>query len=188
MDIETAKSQINTTIRKNNKINRHFASEQWRIKKHVEPLYQYIQQLLPGLSLPLQIDIILNFDGVIPPCQRCGVVIEMNESKTYLCDSCRKIVSNERRKVTNTQKYGGPAPLSSKEKVTQSKETRQKKYGDSSYNNNQKRKDTCIQRYGHQHHMHTPEIKQKVIDTHNTRYGGIYLNTCLLYTSDAADE
>lgn len=177
MDATTAKNLLLAKVKPNNKINKHFTSESWRNKNGVELLYQYLQQKVPELPLAVQIDIAINYDSIVPKCQRCGGDVNIFKPGRYFCNACAKIDANEKRKLTNISKYGGPAPLSNREKLEQSRNTRIAKYGSANYNNQQKREQTCIEKYGVSHHMLDSSIKQKVVDTHAAKYGAMYANT-----------
>lgn len=52
--------------------------------------------------------------------------------------------------------------------------TSQEKYGDKNFNNRNKCKETCIEKYGVEHHQQNKEISRKTVQTQCDRYGGVF--------------
>jgi hypothetical protein len=111
------------------------------------------------------------------------VLLKNSEIIEFICEKCRKEVSITKRKFivdsglkcgackrkeTNLKKYGFENPFQNTEKL---RATKKEKYGDVNYNNRDKARQTCIEKYGVSHHWENKEIRNKIKETNLEKYG-----------------
>ena len=80
----------------------------------------------------------------------------------------------EKRKNTNLKKYGVESFTKSEEYLIKSRITKERRYGDSNYNNRDKYKKTMLDNYGVNNPLKLESIKKKVVDTNLSKYGKEY--------------
>ena len=120
-----------------------------------------------------------------PCCIECGKQLKF-PFKTFCSCKCRsnnKLVK-QKQKETCKINYGVDYPSQNnkiKEKIKdklnydeitiKTKETKLKKYGDPHYNNKEKIKKTCLEKYGVENAFQSTEVKDKIKSTNLKRYG-----------------
>jgi len=95
--------------------------------------------------------------------------------KNFNCKTHSKIVTQQRFKKTNMEKYGAEYPIQNENIKQKIKETNMEKYGFENASQNeeikQKIKDTNMEKYGVGCLLQNEEVKQKIKETNVGRYG-----------------
>ena len=107
-----------------------------------------------------------------PLCVHCNqnYVKFKSYSKGY-SEYCSQKCVNTMRIQKFKEKNGGKTPLELEKYKNKSAETKYKKYGNSGYNNTEKREKTLLDNYGHKNPLQIDKIKEKTIQTNMLKYG-----------------
>ena len=124
------------------------------------------------------------YNGIdsVPLCKTCKKPVKFHGCtygfSKYCCQKCAQVDGEVREKLkhTNIEKYGCDYYNKFSKK---GKETKKRLYGDANYNNNEKSKQTCLERYGVDNPMKNKDIQEKSKQTCLERYG-----SPLYFTSD----
>ena len=93
-----------------------------------------------------------------------------NKLYVITCDHCNLPILKFRGYVKEYGKFCSVTCLSRGTR-TKVKETKKKRYGDENYNNPEKNKETCIERYGVENVYQREDIKQQIKETKKELYG-----------------
>ena len=160
------------------------------IKKHVPHRDFYLNRDFPGF-LELLDKLYPNIDSLneklwlrihrynsYKKCPICGqdvkTFINFNRGFTTYCSpTCAQADPEVRLKnhSTNIERYGSDYR---KIQNTKSLQTKLKKYGSSSYNNKEKYKQTCLERYGVDNPTKLESVRAKTMETNLKKYGAPY--------------
>lgn len=176
MDLKTAKKLISEKIVINNRINRHHSRKDWREKNGLSDLFFWMDTKYPG-HIKYQIAVIMEHDGVVPTtCEECGINIQFNsDNMSCICSNCKKERGNLKRKRTNLSTYGHISANGNKDVQEKTRNTKKQRYGSETWNNPDKAKQTCNEKYGASHFMKTEEGVQKVLESQIEKYGDVFL-------------
>lgn len=145
----------------------------WLHKNYPE-FYQYLIDKY-GMD-DFKVMVYMYYNGIdnIPVCRMCGKPVKFH-GYTYgfakYCGSkCARESdeSMEKYKHTNIERYGEDYSKVISKKVNK---TKLEKYGKSGYNNPEKNKETCLQRYGVDNPMKNKDIQEKTKQTCLDKYG-----------------
>mgnify|MGYP002624260241 CR=1 FL=1 len=168
------------------KISRYSISKFLNFLKQSKPLDDLIKKITGVDNTKFQT---LFFIGELKYCKMCG-----KPSATEYCSvKCSNNDDDNKQRKKQTalktlhERYGeGITSTSQVPSVRQkmndnwntdtekAKQTKLKRYGNCNYNNSQKRKQTCLQKYGFEHPLQNSEVRQKVVNTNNAKYGCDY--------------
>lgn len=178
MDLKTAKKLISEKIVINNRINRHHSRKDWREKNGLSDLFFWMDTKYPG-HIKYQIAVIMEHDGVVPTtCEECGINIQFNsDNMSCICSNCKKERGNLKRKRTNLSTYGHISANGNKDVQEKTRNTKKQRYGSETWNNPDKAKQTCNEKYGASHFMKTEEGVQKVLESQIEKYGDVFFRT-----------
>ena len=130
-------------------------------------------------------------------CDNCNEIKKVyynnynkNKDNCYYCSACKEIrrkktclikygvespnssdIVKEKLKNNNIKKYGVGNPFELSEIKDKIKKTKLEKYDDSFYNNREKSKQTCLEKYGVENTLQNENIKQKSKQTCLEKYG-----------------
>ena len=151
--------------------------ENW-LKKNYEEFYEYLSNNYSWTNdYKAKVYCYYNNINEQPKCELCGKSTKFQSTgygyARFCSTKCSRNseTSQERYKQTNIERYGEDYA-----KVTNSKgtQTKIKKYGSASYNNLEKRKQTCLDKFGVDNPMKLADIQHKVRRTMLERYGYEY--------------
>lgn len=116
------------------------------------------------------------FNGIVerPKCVSCGKDVKFHGHKKgfgiFCCPTCAQKDDTVRAKYVATMKhrYGDDY---TRQVADKGRDTKLKRYGDRNYNNQDKLKKTCLERYGVDNVMKISEFQDKAKDTCLERYG-----------------
>ena len=152
------------------------------LKKYHNDLYEKIINYTTHLtSIPFKQKIwhYINEVKEIPTCKKCGVNLNFKRSLTegygvycsLLCTNS-DIEHINKIKITNTEKYGGNSPNSSKEIKAKIEATTMLNYGVTNiFFDTKLIKQRTIEKYGVDHISKIDKVKQKIAETNIKRYG-----------------
>jgi len=87
--------------------------------------------------------------------------------------ACSKKCANEKRKITNVEKYGCENVFQNEKIKNKSSKTKTSKYGNKNYVNVEKNKKTCLEKYGKEDYIRSDDFKIKSEKTKLNKYGTI---------------
>ena len=133
---------------------------------------------------------IRNNTNIKPVCKECGKPLKF-PFKIYCSCKCRSNNENviNKTKETCIKKYGVEYAITNdniknkiqeklktqyKDIAIKSCQTKLKRYGDENYNNSEKSKQTCLEKYGTEHPAQNEQIKEKIKQTCLKKYGVEY--------------
>jgi hypothetical protein len=96
-------------------------------------------------------------------CSRCGATFIAGKNQHLYCRKCVLEVARIERSGTLEDYF--------RESTEKNKETKKSRYGSSTYNNRDKAKATCLDRYGYPHQNQNEIQKDKIAKTKLERYG-----------------
>lgn len=161
-DIKTGRSSLNDWLNKN-----------------YPKFYEFILNNYPDQDIKESLYMFYNDIKTKPLCKSCGKPVKFHGyNKGYSEFCCPKCAQNNKEvrqklKNTNIERYGENyiGKFTSK-----GIKTKIKRYGSSSYNNKDKYKQTCLERYGVDNPMKSHEIQKKSKQTCLEKYGNeLYL-------------
>lgn len=146
------------------------------IKTHYPEWYEF---LINKYNLPANQAAYLFYNNLdkAPVCEACGApVVFRGVTKGYsrfCCNRCSSLFESTKLKHNNTliERYGEDYGRVLAKKGVQTKIER---YGSASYNNLEKRKQTCIERFGVDNPLKSASIQEKARQTNLKRYGVEY--------------
>ena len=146
------------------------------LNKHYPEFYKYLCDKYDVPDIKIALYMFYNNISEIPRCI-CGNPVKFHGYKygfaKFCCQSCASQDTSvqEKLKDTLTQRYGEDY----REKMTRKGlATKLKLYGDSSYNNSEKSKQTCLERYGVDNPMKITSTREKSKQTCLEKYGNEY--------------
>lgn len=100
-----------------------------------------------------------------------GKVIEERNMKLFGVKNVSQIKEvSDKIKQSNVERYGGIG-FASEEIREKIKLTKEKRYADKQYNNNEQRKQTCLERYGSEYYFKSEQFKQQYKNVCLEKYG-----------------
>lgn len=100
-----------------------------------------------------------------------GKVIEERNMKLFGVKNVSQIKEvSDKIKQSNIERHGGIG-FASKEIREKSNLTKEKRYADKHYNNNEQRKQTCLERYGNEYYFKSEQFKQQYKNVCLEKYG-----------------
>ena len=124
------------------------------IKIHYKEFHQYlIRKYTEELAFGERLYWFYNNINEYPKCKNCGKRTKfVNAQYGYNEYCCAKCSNSSKEKITqikqtNQNKFGGNAPACSKEVVLKMKQTNLERYGDENFNNRTKANKTLLERY-----------------------------------------
>ena len=142
--------------------------------KHYPEFYQYLIDKYNINDFKAMVYMYYNGIDDVPKCVVCGKPVKFHGHaygfSKYCCSKCARESkeSIEKYKATNIKRYGEDYSKVISKKVN---ETKLKRYGKSGYNNPEKNKETCLDRYGVDNPMKNKIIQEKAKQTCLDRYG-----------------
>ena len=149
--------------------------ENW-LQKHYPEFYTYILNFYKGIDLKTAIYMFYNNISEIPLC-KCGNPVKFHGYQygfsKFCCSSCagKDEQVQEKLKGTLIKKYGEKYR---EEIIQKGLSTKLKLYGDKNYNNKEKSRQTCLDKYGVDNPMKAKSIKEKSKQTCLKKYGNEY--------------
>lgn len=144
--------------------------------KHYPEFYTYLIERYKDIDLKTSLYMYYNNIDNIPLCG-CGNPVKFHGYKygfsKFCCPSCAGKNEEVKIKLKNTilEKYGGDYIGKF---IDKGKNTKLLKYGDSNYNNKEKSKQTCLEKYGVDNPMKLESSKLKSKQTCLEKYGNEY--------------
>jgi hypothetical protein len=146
------------------------------LNKYYPEFYKYVQTQYEGIELKTALYMFYNGITEIPLC-KCGKPVKFHGYKygfaKFCCQSCAGSDENVQEKLKDTliERYG----TNYREKIIQKGiMTKLEVYGDSHYNNIEKQKQTCLEKYGVDNPMKNTSIQEKSKQTCLEKYGNEY--------------
>jgi hypothetical protein len=181
----------------NEKLNPHTNKKEWWIKNNLEHIYDDIFVNTAFLPLSSKINqriyTYVNNLTETPKCKKydCNNNVNWHNGKylTYCSPKCNSLSTLEKRKETNSKKYGVDNPFKSKEIKEKIRETTIEKYGVENFSKTDKfkkemsekwknnkeewleKRNENIQNYGYKYPFENKEILKKSKDTLFEKYG-----------------
>ena len=134
----------------------------------------------PDSSLSARLYMYYNGIKEQPRCV-CGKLLEYRSPKLGFRQFCSlKCSTNspeiqEKSRKTNQERYGGIG-FASSELREKGRQTNKERHGDPLYNNPEKNKQTCLEKYGVENATKLKEVKDKISQTKLERYGDVNYN------------
>ena len=148
------------------------------LKNNYPRFYEYIvNKYINGLTINEKIYMFYNNMSDRPVCKTCGGPVKffsyLKGFGQHCCAKCTQADKNVRDKYKQScqDKYGDNW---TEHIATIGKKTKKERYGDENYNNINKMKQTCLERYGVDNAMKFKEIQDKGKQTCLERYGVEY--------------
>ena len=148
--------------------------ENW-LKKNYEEFYEYLSNNYSWTNdYKAKVYCYYNNINEQPKCELCGKPTKFQSTGYGYARFCgtkcsrNSEISQERYKQTNIERYGEDFRKVMIEKGNQTKIDR---YGSLSYNNLEKRKQTCLEKFGVDNPMKSKRVREKVKNTMLVRYG-----------------
>lgn len=157
-------------------ITSHISHRKFYLNKDFPGFIEFLGEKYPDIR-NLSEQLWLYFHGYTdrPHCSICGnpvkTFINFNQGYVkYCCPTCAQKDPEVRSKnnTTNIQRYGEDYH---KKAVEKSRQTKLQKYGDSNYNNPEKTRITCLEKFGVTNAMKSPDIVKKGEETCIRKYG-----------------
>lgn len=176
------------------KLNNRVTLKSWWVNRGVDTIYDDILAQTTFLdiyapSFAERIYCIMNDLSSRPVCKVCSGQVSFHNYQSGYWNHCSQKCSTqsternaligknrdgkkilEATKKSNLEKYGVPFTTMLTDVIQKARTTKMNRYGDSSYNNPTKSKETCLQRYGYEYSGQVPEIIQKIQDNKVTLY------------------
>lgn len=148
------------------------------IRDNYPDFYSYLESVYPDIiNIKEKLYLFYN-NASIGKCPVCGKPTKfINFKKGYsihCCPKCSQLDENTRKKQyqTNIEKYGEDFV---KDRISKALKTKKEKYGSTSYNNKEKYKKTCLEKYGVDNPLKDKNILDKVKNTNKEKYGVEYI-------------
>ena len=160
-------------------IQEHVAHREFYLNRDFPGFLEMLNELYPNInSLGEKLWLRLHgYDGY-KKCPICGQDVKTFKNfnqgfTTYCSPTCAQMDPQVRLKNhnTNVERYGDNYR---KKQNTKTLQTKLKKYGCSSYNNKEKYKQTCLDKYGVDNPTKLESIKNKIVETNLKKYGAPY--------------
>ncbi len=151
----------------------------WLYKNYPE-FYEYLINRYNIDDFKAMLYMYYNGMDEIPSCIICGKPVKFYGNKygfaKYCCSKCARLSeeSISKYKATNIKRYGDDYTKVISKKVN---DTKLKRYGKSGYNNPEKNRKTCIERYGVDNPMKIKKVQEKSKQTCLEKYGTEYYIT-----------
>lgn len=146
------------------------------LNKYYPEFYQYIQTRYNDIELKTALYMFYNNITEIPLCN-CGKPVKFHGYKygfaKFCCQSCAGLDNDVQEKLKDTlvKRHGE----NYREKMIQKGlSTKLELYGNSHYNNSEKNKQTCLEKYGVDNPMKDSSIREKSKQTCLEKYGNEY--------------
>ena len=160
------------------------------LNKNYNEFYEYLCEKYPNNHIKEALYMFYNGIDSVPLCKTCKKPVKFHGYyygfSKYCCQKCAQVDEEVREKLkhTNIEKYGHDYLNKFSKK---GKETKKRLYGDANYNNNEKSKQTCLERYGGDNPMKNKDIQEKSKQTCLERYGSPLYLTSDEYQSKRAE-
>ena len=163
-----------------NKLNVSKYKTARRLKNKYQNIVQYIENRYnDSESFKETIYRMFNNIEIRPVCKTCGNKVDFIGKgnvifRKYCSNSCSAISeeTKQRKQESDKLKHGGKLGwnICTEQKIQNRKKTFIERYGSTSYNNSEKRKQTCLDKYGVSNIMFVKEFKEKRNNTLRERF------------------
>lgn len=150
------------------------------LRKNYNEFYEYLINKYNIDDFKAMVYMYYNDISNIPSCEVCGKPVKFHGNKygfaKYCCSKCARESEESiaKYKATNIERYGEDYTKVISKKVN---DTKLKRYGKSGYNNPEKNKQTCLERYGVDNAMKNKKVQEKSKQTCLEKYGAEYYIT-----------
>ena len=149
------------------------------LKSHYNEFYDYLIHTYADCNIKESLYMFYNGIQTKPTCKACGSPVKFHGYSygfsEFCCSKCAQNDDQVRQKLkdTNVDRYGEDYIS---QFISKGLQTKTEKYGSTSYNNKEKYRKTCLDRYGVENPMQSQDIKKKSMETCLERYGNaLYL-------------
>ena len=150
--------------------------QNWLIKNYPD-FYKYLSDKYANIDIKAALYMFYNGIDNIPLCEECGKPVKFHGYIYGFSKFCCPTCAGKNEEVQNKLKQSliSNHGENYKEQIIKKiADTKQKKYGDSKYNNLAKSKQTCLEKYGVDNPMKNDLIKEKSKQTCLEKYGNEY--------------
>ena len=150
------------------------------IQKNYNEFYEYLINTYNIDDFKAMVYMYYNGINQIPTCPVCGKNVKFHGNKYGFAQYCGSKCAREseesisKYKATNIERYGIDYTKVISKKVN---DTKLKRYGKSGYNNPEKNKETCLEKYGVDNPMKNKNVQEKSKQTCLEKYGSEYYIT-----------
>ena len=150
------------------------------LQKNYNEFYEYLINKYNIDDFKAMVYMYYNDISNIPSCEVCGKPVKFHGNKygfaKYCCSKCARESEESiaKYKATNIERYGEDYTKVISKKVN---DTKLKRYGKSGYNNPEKNKETCLEKYGVDNPMKNKNVQEKSKQTCLEKYGSEYYIT-----------